>query len=301
MPQPIADDVPTPRLTPAVGWLIASSVAIWYLQFLFADVGTVAALLGFEAHELPRRWWSVVTYTLVHGSLWYLALNMYALLLFGPRLERAWSAGELARLWAVCALGGLAVQLLFFRDRPLVGSSAAVFGIMLAYARRWPDDEVHLFSVMPIRVRWLVALLAVMMLVGAFGAHDGVGVAHLAHVGGFLAGWAYLRVQEAAGGRSLRPRVDVLPDDPDETPRAVPRGLPRIRERSDETDEIVAKSKAAIANRAAPPPVSRAAPTSRPPTELDGILDKIARQGMASLTAAERRLLEEESRKRRDG
>lgn len=296
----------SPRITPAVQWVIAATAAIFFLQLVSpAGAADMQRLLGFSANSVGERWWTPVTYLLVHGGFWHLALNMYALALFGPRVERAWSGGEFTRYYVVCGVGGLLLHLLLFRDSPLVGASSAVYGVMLAYARRWPDADVYLFSVVPVKVKWLVALLVVMTLVSGLGSADGVGVAHLAHLGGFATGWIYLRVIEAAGGPGgsggLRPRVASIPDVPDETPRAIPRGLPRARERGDETDEIVAKSKAAIANQPSRP-VRRRVAAARPPAEadLDSVLDKIARQGLASLTMEERRVLEEASRRLRD-
>ena len=296
---PVADEPLNQRLTPAVTWLIALSVATWFLQ-VASPVGPadMQRLLGFSADDVPRRWWTAVTYLFVHGSVWHLAFGMYALFLFGPRVEREWSTGELVRFYVVCGMGGLLAHLVFFRDAPLVGASAAVYGVMLAYARRWPDDQVYLFAVFPIRVRWLVALLVVMSLVGGVGAGDGVGLAHFAHLGGFAAAWVYLRLQEGAWGRGFRPQVASMPDIPDETPRAVPRGR-GSRERAEDTDEIVAKSKAAMANQAASP-APRQVMNARPATDLDAVLDKISRQGLQSLTPDERRLLDEASRRLRD-
>jgi len=90
---------------------------------------------------------------------------------------------------------------------------------------------------------------------------------------------------------------------PDETPRAIPRTgpAPRARERND-IDEIVARSKAAVVKRphAPPPQAARASSRKSKIEELDIVLDKINRQGMESLTAEERKLLDEASRRLRD-
>ena len=301
------DEPQAPRLTPAVQWLIAINVAIFFLQLTVVTTEDMAALLGFRTGELTRTWWTVVTYMFVHAGFWHLALNMYTLFLFGSRVEREWSAAEFTRYFLLCGMGGLLLHLLFFRGSTLVGASAAVYGVMLAYARRWPDDEIYLFAVLPIKVKWFIALLVVMDLVNGVQSNvvgDGVasgGVAHFAHLGGFLTGWLYLRAADATGRDGLRAHVAPAPDFGDAPPRPVPRGLPRPRARSEEVDDVVAKSKAALAQR---PTVQQVAPAPpRPPatagSDLDRLLDKIGQHGIDSLTADERRLLDEASKKMR--
>jgi hypothetical protein len=112
-----------------------------------------------------------------------------------------------------------------------------------------------------------------------------------------IAAYIYMRMSASPGIDQVRQRVANVPE-ADEPPRAIPRNLPR-RERGDEVDDIVAKSKAIAAKR-----VSASTPTSRrreaKADELNRVLDKISEQGIASLTGDERRLLEEMSRKLRD-
>lgn len=309
MSHPSTDDSYGPRLTPAVQWLIAISVAIYFLQVTLVKPEDVVAWFGFRGADLPGRWWTTVTYMFVHGGFWHLALNMYTLFLFGPRVEREWSPGEFARYFLLCGLGGLLLHLVFFRGStvPLVGASAAIYGVMLAYARRWPDDELYLFAIIPIRVKWLMAMLVLVDLVNGLGGGFGnPNVAHFAHLGGFVTGWIYLRATEAARGEGLRARIASVRDLDDDPPRPVPRGLPRPRPAErDEVDDIVAKSKAALAQRPpsvklAPAPPAPAASTAPAQKDLDILLDKISQHGLESLSADERRLLEDASRRMRE-
>lgn len=194
------DDTDYPRLTKAVQWLIAINVAIYFLQLTVVGSQNMLPALGFEADNLSRAWWTIVTYMFVHGGFWHLALNMYTLYLFGPRVEHAWSAGEFTRFYLLCGLGGWFLHLLFARDSLLIGASAAVLGVTLAYATRWPDDEVFLFGVVPIKVKWMVAGLVVINIIGGMAERHG-GVAYLAHLGGLAAGWLYLRSSTGEAAR----------------------------------------------------------------------------------------------------
>lgn len=300
MPASFLDDSSDyPRLTMAVQWLIAINVAIYFLQLTVVGSQNMIPALGFEANDLSRAPWTIITYMFVHGGFWHLALNMYMLYVFGPRVEHVWSSAEFTKFYVICGLGGWLFHVVFAQPSALIGASAAVLGVTLAYAMRWPNDEVFVFGVIPLKVKWMVALfVAVNLFSGMVGKGTG-GVAYLAHLGGLGAAWLYLR--SASGGAALgrfKERVSSVPDVPDETPRAIPRSMPRARERGNAIDDIVARSSAAVARRSAEP-----APEVRPEPrrqELDGVLDKISLHGIESLTTSERRLLEETSRELRD-
>lgn len=289
------------RLTPAVQALIAINVVMAFLQAVdLLPRATSVAWLGFDLAQLPGRWWTVATYMFVHVGVWHLLANMYGLYLFGPRLEQTWSSKKFTWFYLLCGLGGVVLQMLFVQGGALlVGASAAVFGVMTAYAMQWPDEEIYLMFVMPMRVRTLVVGLFLFNLVmGVVGTGDGgTNIAYFAHVGGVIAAYVYMRMAASSGIDQVRQRVANLPD-ADEPPRAIPRNLPR-RERGDEVDDIVAKSKAIIAKRTV-----TLTPTSRrreaKAEELNRVLDKISERGIESLTTDERKTLEEMSRRLRD-
>jgi membrane associated rhomboid family serine protease len=288
------------RLTAAVQALIAINLAVAFLSVVGVLPYTdLAAWLGFDLASLPSRWWTPITYMFVHVGVWHVLANMYGLYLFGPRLEQAWGSKRFAWFYLFCGLGGVVFQMLFIRTGGLVGASAAVFGVMTAYAMQWPDDEAYLLFIVPMRVRTLVVGLFVFNLVmGIVATGDGGGtnIAYFAHVGGVIAAYAYMRMAASTGIDQVRQRVASLPD-ADEPPRAIPRNMPR-RERGDEVDDIVAKSKAIAAKRAvtlAPPSRRREAKAD----ELNRVLDKISDSGIESLTGDERKILEEMSRRLR--
>ncbi|MDB4877361.1 MAG: Peptidase rhomboid domain protein [Gemmatimonadetes bacterium] len=285
----------TPKLTPAVQVLLAINVAVAFLQLTLVD--DLSGALAFDFSALPGRWWAAATYMFAHVSVWHLVANMYGLYVFGPRLEQAWGAKKFTWFYLLCGFGGVAFEILFLRAGTLVGASAAVFGVMTAYVMQWPDDEVNLLFVVPMRARSLVAGLVVFNLVmGVMATGEGMNIAYVAHVGGMLASYVYVRMTASTGMEQVRQRVANLPD-ADEPPRAIPRNLPR-RERGDEVDDIVAKSKAIAAKR-----VPSLAPTSRrregKADELNRVLDKISELGIDSLTTDERKTLEEMSKKLR--
>jgi membrane associated rhomboid family serine protease len=292
------------RLSNAVVWLIAINVAIYFVQLTLQK--DFPALLGFHAGPFQDVAWRGVSYMFVHAGFWHLALNMYTLWAFGPRVEQVMGTQSFVPFYLWCGLGGVAAHLLFRPEALLVGASAAIFGVIYAYARRWPDDEVYFFGVVPMRMKWLLwFMVAVNLGLGALSlvnidpAIDSQPVAYLAHVGGLFFAWLYFMRPAAPAVERLRARVAPAPDLGDEPPRPVPRSLPRPRERSSEVDEVVEQSKALTVNKPPRPAPARQRPVVSASTHreaLDLVLDKISEQGLDSLTLDERRLLEEMSR-----
>jgi len=176
---------------------------------------------------------------------------------------------------------------------------------MLAYALRWPDEEVYLFGVIPMKTRWLVVWMVVINLAMGVASSPGEsGIGWFSHLGGLAFGWIYLRMSSFGGLDNFRRWVSPVPDEPEDGFRAVPKVKPSNRQRADrggsEVDEVVAKSNAIVARPSRPAPLPRAEDaTQRSAERLDLVLDKISRQGIESLTSEEVKLLEEMSRKLR--
>lgn len=288
----------TPRLTRGVQALVAANVAILFLQWTVVSDADLFATLGFRDANLPRTLWSALTYSFAHYGFWHLAVNMFALLTFGPRLESVMGTRAFTLYYLWCGLGGAVAHLLFIRAGVLIGASGAVLGVMYGYAQHWPDDEIALFGLIPVRAWTMVVVLAVATLAIGVTAASELGAdrtLYLAHLGGVAFGWLYLRTPPAASIERLRQRISPAPDYQDEAPpRAIPRTLPRQRTQRDEADEIVARSKAIASQhpvaRAVVTPVRTSAEIRA--SELDRVLDKISAGGLESLTADERAQLD---------
>lgn len=298
------DSDESPRMTRAVQALIAITVAIYFLQVAALGERDVWSWLAFQRSDLTHSLWTVVTYAFVHFGFWHILFNMYNLWIFGPRVEQLWSPGRFVAFYLWCALGGVMGHLMFGGGGMLLGASASVMGVMLAYAMHWPDDELLLFGVLPMKVKWLVAILVVANVIQGVGSFtmsgaSGSSVAYTAHLGGLAFAWFYLRTPSAQSLDRLRQRISPVADTPDEPPRAIPRSAPRPRERTNDrgsaSDEAVAKSKAVVVKRHAPQALPRSVNDPRAEA-LNLVLDKISATGIKSLTSDERRLLDDVSR-----
>ncbi len=265
-------------LTPWVRGLIIANAVVFLLQLTLFTGPWFYDLFAFNPQEAGRRWWGFLTYMFVHGGFLHLAFNMLMLFFFGPAVEERMGGSSFALYYAICGLGGAAFSLavsLFVPVTPFVGASAAVFGVSLAFALHWPNAPIYVFPIpVPIKAKWLVIFLATINLFAAIRGTDD-GIAHLAHLGGFLFGLIYLR-SEAAVRRRMRAAVARRP------PAHV---VPQRHGRQAHT--------AARTADAEPPDQSVH-------DEIDRVLDKISESGLESLTPAERRLLDDASRQLRD-
>ncbi len=297
------DEFEIPRAPVAVYWLIGLCVSVFFVQTTLVGDVNMQNALGYTTGDIAAHSvWTIVTYMFVHGGLMHLALNMWTLWLFGPRVERAWGASTFTWFYLWCGLGGWAFHAMIQKDGgTLIGASAAILGVAVAYASRWPNEEVFFFGVVPMKVKWLVALMALMNIVMAIIDHGSVGgTAYAAHLGGIVAALVYLHAPNTGSLDRFRRGIAPAPDYGDESPRPVPKSSVRPRER--EVDEIVAQSKAVVSRTRSTvaPRALTAAVADKPSTALDAVLDKIASSGMESLTVAERMLLDEWSRRLRD-
>jgi membrane associated rhomboid family serine protease len=297
-----ADFEPGVGITPAVQWLIALNALVYFIQ-LTSPVGTadVAAWLGLSATEFPAHWWAIGTYMFVHAGFAHIATNMIMLWMFGPRVERAFGTRAFVYFYLWCGLGGGIFHLLFEAHSGVIGASGAVVGVVLAYALKWPDDEVYILGVMPIRAVWLAVWTIawnVGMAFADFTGYSSGSVAFMTHVGGLVFAWIYLHAPNSSSFEKIRRHVATVPDDSNPQPIPKMQRPPKRRDGLPSADEAVARSNAIVKRRPQSPMLS--ASSSRPRTEeVNALLDKISREGIGSLSGDERELLQEISRKLR--
>jgi membrane associated rhomboid family serine protease len=289
----------SPRMTRAVQCLLALNIGVYFLQLTLFGPDAVYSALALDPARFPADWWTVATYMFVHAWLAHLAFNMFTLWMFGPRLEHEWGTRIFVLFYLWCGLGGAIAHLLFAQHSAVIGASGAISGVLVAYALRWPDEEVYLFGVIPMRSRWLIAAMLAMNII--FALSPGSRIDWTAHLGGMAFGWIFLRLYSMGGINRVRGWVSAVPDESEDMPRAVPRGRPPMRDRADGVDEVVTRSNAVILRESKP---LQNVPAQETPKEyaarVNRVLDKISQQGIESLTRDERRLLEEMSRKLRD-
>ncbi len=260
-------------MTPWVRRLLVANLLVYLLQLTVFVDPKIFAVLGFDPVTAVARPWTFVTYLFLHAGFLHITFNLLALFIFGPAVEERLGSSTFVAYYFACGFGGalLSFALAFVIPTGLmVGASAAIYGVLLAYAWFWPNDGIFIFPLpYPIPVKWVVTFAVALSLVAALASpHDGV--AHLAHLGGFGAGALFLKAQQWRSGE--RPRR-----------RPAPLGV-----------LVHPGPRAAQATQPAPPEPP-APPADPPQAEIDRLLDKISASGIESLTPAERHFLAEMS------
>lgn len=266
------------RLTPVVKRLIIANVVVFFATFLVGR-GFVYDWFGLASDRVLVRPWSPFTYMFVHHGFGHIAWNMLALFFFGPPLESRWGGREFFRFYVVAGLGTLPLLFVFgTAGVPVVGASGALFGVMLAFAMNWPDAPIYVFGIFPVKAKYLVGFFAFITLFNTL-AGGSEGVADFAHLGGLLAGLAYLKLDWRAADKLERLKK--------KTTRRVRRLaiVPR-----DEEDEAAGSRR---------PEGWSQADERRLLDAVDRVLDKISEEGMSSLTPEERKILDEAARRRK--
>jgi membrane associated rhomboid family serine protease len=83
---------------------------------------------------------------------------------------------------------------------PTVGASGAVFGILMAFGLLFPNTEILLYFLFPVKAKYIVALYGIYEVFAGFQQAPGDSVAHFAHIGGML--FAYILVKHWGNQRN---------------------------------------------------------------------------------------------------
>ena len=135
--------------------------------------------------------WQIITYAFLHGDLWHLFFNMFALWMFGVQIEQAWGSRRFGIFYFFCVIGAALTQMtvMWGNPTPTLGASGGVFGILLAFGMMFPERRIMLlFPPIPIKAKWFVLGLGALELwAGMTGTR--AGVANFAHLGGAIFGF----------------------------------------------------------------------------------------------------------------
>ena len=175
-------------------------------------------LLGLHLFLAPDfRPYQLVTYMFMHGGFTHILFNMYAVWVFGSILERVWGSSRFLLFYIVTGVGaGLVqelVQYLYFSMNlaqytqvnmggglivPMaeylnlwttVGASGAVYGILLAFAMTFPNEQLFMIPFpFPIKAKYFVMIFGALELFTGLSNNVGDNVAHFAHLGGMIFG-----------------------------------------------------------------------------------------------------------------
>lgn len=140
--------------------------------------------------------YQMLTYSFVHTDVVQWLFNMMALYFFGTELENLWGERRFVQFLLastlVAALIYVVLTLLFGAAGPLMGSNAAVFGMLVAFGVLFPNRPIMLYFVAQVRMRTAVLVFAgieVFLMLGNLNSLTGAWIGNLAQLGGALGGY----------------------------------------------------------------------------------------------------------------
>jgi len=191
-----------------VKWLLISNTAIWLLYFFAARIesGEIFSLLNLLALS-PRAVlghfaiWQPVTYMFLHDphGFGHILFNMLALWMFGMDLERDWGTKRFLTYYFLCGIGAGICDIVVNAaignlNTRTIGASGAIYGLLLAFGMLYPDRIVLMNFLFPIKAKYFVMIMGAMAFLSSIGS-AGSGVSNVAHLGGMLFGYLYLRMR----------------------------------------------------------------------------------------------------------
>jgi membrane associated rhomboid family serine protease len=182
-------------MTPAVKNLLLANVTVFLVQML-APALVPIYYFGLVPTLVTHHFfiWQLVTYMFLHGGFGHIFFNMFALWMFGVELERTWGTKEFLKFYFLTGIAAGISTTIFNWNSPIptIGASGAIYGILAAYALFFPDRYVYLYFLFPIKMKYLALILGAFEFLSAY-SQSNTGIAHIAHLGGMVVGFFYLR------------------------------------------------------------------------------------------------------------
>jgi membrane associated rhomboid family serine protease len=186
-----------------VKWLILVNVAIYLVYFFairFVGDSLFIPLKLIPAMTIRGAFWQPVTYLFLHDpqSIMHILLNMLVLWMFGTPVEETWGTRRFLQYYFLCGVGaGICVVLVNLiagnAYQATIGASGAIYGLLLAYGMLFPNQEVLFMFLFPMKAKYMVMIFGAIAFLGSF--QGGGTVSNLAHLGGMIFGFIYIRTQ----------------------------------------------------------------------------------------------------------
>ncbi|MEM8781437.1 MAG: rhomboid family intramembrane serine protease [Planctomycetota bacterium] len=263
-------------------WLIILNAAVFLWDGVFGGAarGSFLALAPYGFFSVDRavyggQVWRFLSYQFLHGGLFHIAFNMLGLYFFGPLIERWWGSRRFLVFYLLCGVSGAVVASVLALtvgptimplQAPLVGASGSLFGILAACAVLFPDRRVMLLiPPVPMTMRTLAIVFLTLAALSVIAGSQNAG-GEAAHLGGAVLGFLLVRKPGLLGWADRLSAVSV----PDLKGAVQEKRRQRASMREQLHDQ-----------------------------EVDRILAKVKSEGLASLTDAEKRVLNADTQRKR--
>lgn len=261
-------------LTPGVKKLLILNGSIFLIQQiagLVTDGRIIDVIFGLSHEGFAQNFmlWQPFTYMFFHAGWLHIFFNLLGLWMFAGELENFLGESRFLKYYILSGLGaGLFIALMNYyvflnygSSSVTIGASGALYAVLIGYAMLWPNREVLLYFLIPVKIKYLLLAFGLMEFFGTLSTAAGKGgnISHIGHVGGLVAGFFLMKKYMTKSVKKTEKIsfFDKL------------RKKKRLKKKRKEIDDRIEAKKI-----------------------IDELLGKIARSGMSSLTADEKNKLE---------
>ena len=195
------------KTTPVVLNLIIINAVVWVAQLFFDrtfGLSNIIALYPLSSGEFSP--YQLVSYMFAHASydqfgqivFSHILFNMVTLWMFGSTVESIWGAKRFLIFYLACGVAAGVAHMFLVHNATAVGASGAIMGVLAAFAYLFPNMELYVFGMLPIKAKFVVAIYAAIDLFGGFGGSND-NVAHFAHLGGLVMGFVLVILWHTPG------------------------------------------------------------------------------------------------------
>jgi membrane associated rhomboid family serine protease len=179
------------QIPTVVKYILIINVALFAIKSFMPHLIDLDKYLDLSPVNSPYfRPHQFITYMFMHADISHIFLNMLGVYMFGSILENIWGSKRFINFYLLCGLGAafLQVGIYYFNHQAaiLLGASGALFGLLVAFAMMFPNTELQLYFIIPVKAKYLVVGYTLYELFNGFFANDNV--AHFAHIGGLIVG-----------------------------------------------------------------------------------------------------------------
>jgi membrane associated rhomboid family serine protease len=187
--------------------LLFLTVALFFLEY--QDTDRYAALFSFDAAAvMDGEVWRVVTYQFTQsGKGWFsfplpvvLFFSLLLLFIMGSAVEEAWGTRRFLTMFFLSTLATAAAGAIL--GVVLIGSYFINFSLLFVYAAMFPGQTFYIFAVIPVRIRWIAWVAAVVLVAGVFAG----GVANTAALAGAVVSYIYFVAVSLRESKTVAPK-----------------------------------------------------------------------------------------------
>ncbi len=170
-------------------WHLTEGIVFLHFAVYLLAATNPAALrtLALVPPLVGQRPWTLLTFQFIHTGLVELFFSLLILMFFARPLEERWGSPRFLAFWLVSVLGAGLTALLF--GQVLAGDIFLQTSLLFTFATLYPDMEILLFFILPVRVKWLAVIGGTLLVYGSFARFGLLG--GLANAAGMSAGYVF--------------------------------------------------------------------------------------------------------------